>query len=217
MRQEQYIFLTAWIAETHEAIEDLPTADPEPPGFADGVLAEMFGTGPTTHNNSMSEMFVATIGAASREILITTPYFVPDEALLRALCAAPRRGVKTTIIFPERNNSPLVGASSRSTYPALLEAGVEIYEYPLGLLHTKSITLDGEIALVGSANMDRRSLQLNFENNLVVADPGVTAQVRRRQDSYLSVSHRVDPDAVARWSFPKTLAQDTVATLAPLL
>lgn len=65
--------------------------------------------------------------------------------------------------------------------------------------------------------MDRRSLHLNFENNLVVADAGVTAQVRRRQESYLSVSHRVDPEAVAAWRFPRRLAQDAVATAAPLL
>lgn len=214
VRQEQYIFLSAWIAETGEALEHLPTAAPEPEVFADDLLGEMFGTGPTTHNNSMSEMFVATIAAARSDLLITTPYFVPDEALLRALCSAPRRGVRTRIIFPARNNSALVGASSRSTYAEMLAAGVEIYEYPIGLLHTKSITLDGEIALVGSANMDRRSLQLNFENNLVVADASVTAQVRRRQESYLSVSHRVDPKTVAAWRFPQRLWQDAVETAA---
>lgn len=217
VRQEQYVFLTAWIAETGESVEGLPTAQPEPEAFPDGVVAQMFGTGPTTQGNSMSDMFVATIFAAQRELVITTPYFVPDEALLRALCAAPRRGVRTTIVFPERNNSPLVGASCNSTYPALLGAGVEVYEYPLGLLHTKSMTLDGRIALVGSANMDRRSLQLNVENNLLVDDPDLTASIRRRQDSYLSVSRRVAPDAVRRWSFPKRLVQDTVAVLAPLL
>ncbi|WP_226346927.1 phospholipase D-like domain-containing protein [Agilicoccus flavus] len=217
VRQEQYVFLTAWIAETGESVEGLPTAQPEPEAFPDGVVAQMFGTGPTTQGNSMSDMFVATIFAAQRELVITTPYSVPDEALLRALCAAPRRGVRTTIVFPERNNSPLVGASCSSTYPALLGAGVEVYEYPLGLLHTKSMTLDGRIALVGSANMDRRSLQLNFENNLLVDDPDLTASIRRRQDSYLSVSRRVAPDAVRRWSFPKRLVQDTVAVLAPLL
>lgn len=218
VRQEQYIFLSAWIAETGEsALEGLPTAAPEPEIFPENVLGEMFGTGPTSDDNSMSDMFVATMYAASTDLLITTPYFVPDEAMLRALCAAPRRGVRTRIIFPARNNSALVGAASRSTYPEMLAAGVEIYEYPLGLLHTKSMTVDGHIALVGSANMDRRSLQLNFENNLVVADADVTAQVHRRQESYLSVSHRVDPEVVAGWRFPQRLAQDAVATTAPVL
>ena len=217
VRQEQYIFVGAWAAGTGEQIEDLPTAEPTPEEFAQGSLAQMFATGPTRKRNSMSDMFVATIFAAQHDLLVTTPYFVPDEALLRALCAAPRRGVRTRLIVPARNNSALVGLSSRSDYPYLLESGVEIYEYPLGLLHSKSITLDGQIALVGSANMDRRSLQLNFENNLLVVDPDVTAQVRRRQESYLSVSKRVPPETVERWPFRTRLVQDAVGTLSPLL
>ena len=148
--------------------------------FAPGVVAQMCGTGPTTAGNAMSNMFVATLYAA-QELIITTPYFVPDEALLRALCAAPRRGVRTVLVLPTRNNSKLVGAACYSTYAPLLEAGVEIYEYPLGLLHTQSITADRQIALVGSANMDRRSLQLNFENNLVIDDAAISATIRERQ------------------------------------
>lgn len=218
VRQEQYIFLASWIAETGESsLEGLPTAQPAPQTFEGGAIAQMFGTGPTTLDDAMSDMFVATIFAARDDLVITTPYFVPDAALLRAICAAPRRGVRTTIVFPERNNSPLVGASCRSTYPSLLEAGVQVYEYPLGLLHTKTMTLDGEIALVGSANMDRRSLQLNFENNMVVVDRDVVAQVRARQDSYLAVSHRVDPEAVAAWPLRYRLVQNAVGMLGPLL
>ena len=75
----------------------------------------------------MSDMFVATLYAARHELIITTPYFVPDEALLRALCAAPRRGVRTVLVLPTRNNSKLVGAACYSTYAPLLAAGVEIY------------------------------------------------------------------------------------------
>ena len=95
--------------------------------FAPGVVAQMFVTGPTTAGNAMSDMFVATLYAARHELIITTPYFVPDEALLRALCAAPRRGVRTVLVLPTRNNSKLVGAACYSTYAPLLAAGVEIY------------------------------------------------------------------------------------------
>jgi cardiolipin synthase len=79
--------------------------------------------------------------------------------------------VTTTLIVPARNDSPFVAAVSRSCYPDLLACGVRLFEYSLGLLHTKSITLDGRVALAGSANMDRRSLELNFENNLLVLNP----------------------------------------------
>ena len=99
------------------------------------------------------------------------------DALLRArrgaagaLCATAYRGVDTTIIFPARNDSWIVAAASRSYYADLLAAGVKIYEYEGGLLHTKSLTLDGEVTLIGSANMDRRSFELNYENNILFYD-----------------------------------------------
>lgn len=220
VRQMQYLFLTAWLAEVTtdtDGLESLPAAEPGPPVFEDGAIAQTFGTGPTTPGPAMSDMFVATIFAARADLTITTPYFVPDEALLRAICAAPRRGVRTRIVFPTRNNSWLVADACRSTYPAMLAAGVEIYEYPLGILHTKSMTVDGELALVGSANMDRRSLELNFENNLLVSDREVTASIIARQEKYLSVSDRVAPESVDAWPFRMRLVQNTVGMLGPLL
>jgi len=217
VRQEQYLFLTAWIAETGEALEQLPTAVPLPEHFDDDVAAQMFGTGPTSNSNVMSDMFTACIYAARQDLLITTPYFVPDEAILRALCAAPKRGVETTIVFPARNDSWLVGNASRSTYPALLSSGVAVYEYPLGLLHTKSITLDNEIALVGSANMDRRSLELNYENNLLIADRGTARTIRERQLGYLAASQPVAINVVRAWPLRKRLVQNAVGMMAPIL
>lgn len=217
VRQAQWLFLSAWIAETGEPLEDLPAALPLPALFEPGTTAQIYGTGPTTHGNAMSDSFVAAIYAAREELLITTPYFVPDEALLRALCAAPRRGVKTTIIFPTRNNSWLVACACRSTYQDLLESGVEIHEYPLGLLHTKSLTADGEFALVGSANLDRRSLQLNFENNLLIADAVLTKTIGHRQRGYLSVSPAVSLETVKAWPFLTRLIQNAIGMMAPVL
>jgi cardiolipin synthase len=181
------------------------------------VVAQMFGTGPTTPGNPMSDSFVSALYAAEHELIITTPYFVPDEALLRALCAAPRRGVTTTLIVPARNDSPLVAAASRSTYSDLLRCGVRLFEYPLGLLHAKSITLDARIALVGSANMDRRSLELNFENNLLVLDPGLTATIRERQLGYLSQSTAVEAETVKARPFRTRLIGDVIGMASPLL
>lgn len=216
-RQAQYLFLCTWIAETGEALEGLAVAQPMPDAFPDGSVALMYGTGPTTPGNAMSDSFVGAIYAARKELIVTTPYFVPDEAVLRALCAAPRRGVDTTIVFPERNDSWLVENSSRSCYADLLSSGVKIYEYRLGLLHSKSMTIDGTMALVGSANMDRRSMQLNFENNLLVADEQVTAAIRARQQGYLSVSRPVALDAVEAWPFHKRLVQNAVNMMGPVL
>ncbi|MDO5610081.1 MAG: cardiolipin synthase [Pseudomonadota bacterium] len=217
VRQMQYLFLSGWIPETDEpGLERLPVAEPLP-RCDGGSIAQVFETGPTSRHNAMSDMFVAAINAACRELLITTPYFVPDEALLRALCAAPRRGVRTRIVFPARNDSWLVGQACRSTWAELLECGVEVFEYPLGLLHAKSLTCDDSLALVGSANMDRRSLELNFENNLLIADANVVAALRARQLGYLSVCRAVDADEVRAWPFHQRLIQNAVAMASPVL
>jgi cardiolipin synthase len=217
VRQQQHLFLSAWIAETGEALESLPAATPGPQRFDEGSTAQMFGTGPTTPDNAMSDMFGACMYAARRELLITTPYFVPDESMLRALCAAPRRGVETTIVFPARNDSWLVANACRSAYRDLLECGVAVHEYPLGLLHTKSMTIDGELALVGSANMDRRSLELNYENNLLIADRATTAAIHDRQQGYLAVSQPMTMQVVHARPFLTRLVQNTIGMMSPVL
>lgn len=218
VRQAQHLFLATWIAETgEEGLYGLPAAAPEPERHPEGMVAQMFGTGPTTFGDSMSDSFVTALYAAERELIITTPYFVPDETLLRALCAAPRRGVTTTLIVPARNDSRFVAAASRSSYPDLLACGVRLFEYPLGLLHTKSLTVDGRIALIGSANMDRRSLELNFENNLLVLDPRFTKTLRERQLGYLSQSAAIEAETVEARPFRARLIDDVVGMASPLL
>jgi cardiolipin synthase len=189
---------------------------PLPPGDP-GLTAQVIGTGPTVYNSAMPEVFETLLYTARRELIITTPYYVPDEAMQTALCASARRGVTTTIIFPARNDSWIVGAASRSYYSDLLAAGVRIYEYEGGLLHTKSLTLDGEVTLIGSANMDRRSFDLNYENNILFYDPTLTAEMRRRQDAYLACSHPVTAEMVAQWPMTRRLWNNTIAMLGPIL
>ena len=111
----------------------------------------------------------------------------------------------------------VVGAASRSYYGDLLAAGVRIFEYQGGLLHTKSLTLDGEVTLIGSANMDRRSFDLNYENNILFYDPALTADVRRRQDAYLAQSRPVTAEDVARWSVTRRFWNNAIAVLGPVL
>lgn len=217
VRQAQWLFLSTWMAETGEELESLPSQHPLPAFFAQGAVAQMYGCGPSTAGDAMSDSFVGAVYAARRELLITTPYFVPDEALLRALCAAPRRGVRTTIVFPKRNNSLLVAYACRSTYRDLLQAGVSIYEYPLGLLHTKSLTADGQFSLVGSANLDRRSLQLNFENNLLIMDPLATSAITNRQEGYVRVSEQIALEVVEAWPFHMRLLQNAIGMMSPVL
>jgi len=213
--QNQHLFASDWMAYVDEDLDDLlcqPVPAPRP-----GVPAQVVGTGPTVRYSAMPEMFQSLMHAARREIVITTPYYVPDESMQNALCATAYRGVDTTIVFPARNDSWIVGAASRSYYADLLAAGVKVREYVGGLLHTKSLTLDGEMTLIGSANMDRRSFDLNYENNVLFCDPGLTAEVRQRQQEYITRSRPVSPDQVAAWPMTRRLWNNTIAMLGPVL
>jgi len=214
-RQNQFLWASDWMTDVDEDVRDLLNTPLRTQ--TDGFPAQVIGTGPTVRNSAMPEMFESMMFAATREIVITSPYYVPTDSIQGGLCAAANRGVKTTIIFPKRNDSPLVAAASRSYYKDLLEAGVEIHEYVGGLLHTKSMTIDGEMTLIGSANMDRRSFELNYENNILFYDPELCADVRRLQESYLSNSVPVELEVVSGWSMPHQLWNNVNALLGPLL
>jgi cardiolipin synthase len=214
-RQNQYLFASDWEAGTGEDISHL-LRDPIPPGQR-GLPAQVIGTGPTVRYSAMPEMFESLMYTARRELVISTPYYVPDEPMQAALCASGRRGVDTTIIFPARNDSWIVGAASRSYYGDLLAAGVRIFEYEGGLLHTKSLTLDGEVTLIGSANMDRRSFELNYENNILFYDRSLTGEMRGRQESYIAKSKPITGEMVGRLTWPRRLSNNAIAMLGPVL
>ena len=214
-RQNQHLFASDWITYAHENIDDL--LRPPIPAPRAGFAAQVIGTGPTARHSAMPEMFESLIYTARRELVISTPYYVPDESMQNAICASAYRGVDTTIIFPARNDSWIVGGASRSYYADLLAAGVKIYEYEGGLLHTKSLTLDGEVTLIGSANMDRRSFDLNYENNILLCDAELTATIRERQQYYIAKSKVISQEMVAAWPVRRRFQNNILAMLGPIL
>jgi cardiolipin synthase A/B len=215
VRQNQHLFASDWMANQDEDMGDVLRAPLEAGGT--GFTAQVVGTGPTVRNSAMPEMFESVVYAARRDLVITTPYFVPTEAIQSALCAAANRGVDVTIVLPARNDDFAVGATSRSYYEELLTAGVKIYEHLTGLLHTKSITVDGEITLIGSANLDRRSFDLNYENNILLHDRALTADMRARQQDYITDSRPVTLQQVQAWPLGKSLWNNALATVGPIL
>jgi cardiolipin synthase len=216
VRQNQYLFAGDWMNSTNEDLNHLLEA-PLPPANPGGFVAQVIGTGPTIRFSAMSEIFESLLFAARREVIITTPYYVPDDSLQEALCTAAYRGIRITIIFPKRNDSWIVGAASRSYYADLLAAGVSIHEYRGGLLHAKTLTVDGEVTLIGSANMDRRSFDLNYENNILLVDRDLTGAVIARQRDYLAGSDRITLEEVVKWPTSRRLWNNLIATLGPLL
>ena len=214
-RQNQLLFASDWMTATNGDIREWQR-EPISATHA-GFAAQVIATGPTARQAAMPALFESLIYAARRELVITTPYYVPSESLQSALRSAGYRGVDVTVIFPAKNDSWIVAGASRSYYEELLNAGVKIYEYVGGLLHTKSLTVDRELTLIGSANMDRRSFDLNYENNILLYDPSLTVAVRERQQQYLDSANRITGKMVEAWSAPRRLWNNTLAVISPIL
>ena len=184
---------------------------------AGNALAQEFSSGPVYRDDILYQVLLSAILDAREELIITTPYFVPDEGLVQALMAAAHRGVKVKLIVPRLNDSTLVAWSSRSFYSSLLGAGVEIAEFKGGLLHTKSLLIDERIAIFGSVNFDQRSLRLNFEISLIVYDQVFCNQLKELTTSYLKRSqiiNRIGWERRPRW---RRLLENTAHLASPLL
>ncbi|MCC5983157.1 MAG: cardiolipin synthase [Rhodobacteraceae bacterium] len=215
VRQHQAVFLQDWMTHRHEDLSALLAA-PVPEG-GDGFVAQVIASGPDDMDTGPADTICAMIFAARERVWLTTPYYVPNEALHGAICAAARRGVEVMLILPARNDSWVIGAASESLYPELLRAGVTIMAFEHGLIHSKIVTVDGRLALVGSSNLDHRSFDLNYENVLLLSDPEATAALDARARSYIDRARRIDAAQVARWSVARRLRNNTIALASPLL
>jgi len=215
VRDLQSLFVRDWYLDAQESLEEV--LDDAPEQQEDNVAAQVIGTGPISYAEAMRQLMISAFNVGREELIMTTPYFVPDDATATSLRTAARRGVQTTLILPARNDSPLVAAASRSHYESLLEAGVRICEYHKGLLHAKTLTIDRRLALVSTANLDRRSFELNFEVSLAVYDSDFASQVRFLQQSYLNDSRELVHAAWRRRGWPAKLWQNGIGILSPLL
>jgi cardiolipin synthase len=215
-QHNQYLFVSDWCAEGGDDITDLLTQPPAPSPEG-SILAQVIGTGPTASFDAMPTCFSELIHSAREELVVTTPYFVPDEQLLFALTSAARRGVRTVLIVPKKCDSWIVAGTCRSYFEDLVKAGVELYQYRCGLLHAKTMIVDQTIGLIGSANLDRRSFELNFENNILFADRRFAAAISARQNDYLQDSDRFRAEDLARFGIFDRLWQNLLATLSPVL
>ena len=152
-------------------------------------------SGPGMPDNLILQALTIAIHQANKHIRITTPYLVPSAELLSTLKMTSQRGVTVELVIPHRNDSTMVKWASRSFYGELLDAGVKIYEFDGGLLHTKSVMIDDNISLIGTVNLDMRSLWLNFEVTLAVEDEHFTQQLLTLSDGYIASSHLITMDS----------------------
>lgn len=153
---------------------------------------QLIPSGPGFTQEIIHSLLLAAIYTAKKELILTTPYFIPDESLLFALKAAALRGVNVTLIIPKNNDSKLVQYASRAQYHDLARIGVKIMLFTGGLLHSKTIIIDGIFSLFGSVNLDMRSCWINFEVTLVIYCPEVTKTLRDIQLEYIEQSELLD-------------------------
>jgi cardiolipin synthase len=165
------------------------------PALRGAVTAQVVHSSPAEGSFSMYTMFLLAMSSARHSIYITNPYFLPDGRMTRALTEASKRGVRVVLLLPGAIDNKIVRHASRAGFGELFEAGIEIYEYQAGLLHAKTMVIDGAWATIGSTNLDTRSFALNEEVNLVVYSKDVAVRLERVFADDLVYSRKIDPQA----------------------
>lgn len=208
--------LQATLIQLNDLIKDKSKLLPNK--YQEDALLQVFPSQPGGDSYALYDMLVCALHSAQHSIVMTTPYFVPDESLLAAMITAARRGVSVKLIVPEKNDSMLVYYASSAYYPPLLEAGVEVLQFSGGLLHTKSVLIDNQFALFGTVNIDMRSFYLNLEVSVAIYDATTVEKINQLQQSYMQ---HCRPVYLQKWQqqnyFLRRLAERCVRLMSPLL
>lgn len=215
--QLQVLFVTDWITHSRERSSALLPRLADAPEASGRATAIALGSGPELQKNAVTDVFQAVMAAAREELVITTPYFVPDHPLQNEICAAAIRGVKVRMLVPLRNDSRIVAHASRSFYAGLIRAGVQLLEYEKGFLHAKILIADRNQVLIGSANMDRRSLDLNYENCLLVSDAALAGALLGQVDAWSADCRAVTLAGLRKQGMGTHIVNNLAALFAPLV
>jgi cardiolipin synthase len=213
--QLQQIFVEDWLFATDEK---LPLASVFPPPQESGdLVAQVLVGEPAGDFSTMHSVFFAAINEARRQVLLSTSYFVPPESLVSALEGAAQRGVRIRLMLAGPPTYPWTLLAGRSYYETLLKAGVEIYEYQHGLMHAKTLTVDGQWSFVGTPNFDTRSLFLNFETGVAVYDERVATQLEEQFERDVLRAGRIHLDAWVKRPEYRVLMENIWRLFAPVL
>ncbi|MFZ5479415.1 MAG: cardiolipin synthase [Myxococcota bacterium] len=206
------VFDEDWTFMTGELLPLLPPA--EPVGTATVAIVP---SGPDQRENAAGTLWFACLGAAVERCWISTPYFVPDEPTVRALCAAALRGCDVRIVIPEVSDVWFMSFVNRSFFPRLVAAGVRVWLYEPGMMHAKTLVIDDDLCLVGSANVDVRSFRLNFEAGALVADRAVADRLESGFRKDLERSREVTREHLRARRPWVAVAEGAAQLLSPLL
>jgi cardiolipin synthase len=211
----QHIFAADWYLESNEVL-DGQSEFPDPQ-IAGDVPAQVLPSGPDFPTQNNQRLFVALIHGARERVVLTTPYFIPDEPLLQAMQTAVLRGVDVHLMVSAMGDQKIVSLAQESYYEELLRAGVQIHLYQQGFLHAKHLSIDDSLALIGSSNLDVRSFALNAEVTLVIYDHRATARLATEQRRYIAGSRLLTLAEWSQRSFGRSVGQNLARMLTPLV
>ena len=197
--------------QTPEGLAKLPAVDD------DQAVCSILASGPhTPHNFTHDAMFLCLTQARHR-VYITTPYLIPEESTMTALRTAVYRGVDVRLLVPANSDAWIVQWAGRSYYPDLLAAGIRLYEYQPGILHSKSVLIDDDLSIVGSANIDVRSFKLNFEAGCLARSKPLARHLLDLFSRDLKQSREVTEEDLTRRSYFRQLGDAAAHLLSPLM
>ena len=212
----QAVFVGDWLAESDELL-DGPEIFPELSALPGGIAIQALPSGPLFPVENYQRLVVAALYSARRQVTITTPYFVPDEGFLEAIETAALRGVNVELIVPLQSDQILVGNAAKAYYQQLMERGVRVLLFDQGLLHAKSMTVDGSLGFLGSSNFDIRSFALNFEINMIFYDGDAVQALYEHQDWFRCRSTELSLSEWRKRPVRQKVFQNVVKLMSPLL
>jgi len=215
----QYLFLCDWNFCSDSTLQPDRYFFPSRPQqiAEENKIVQIAASGPDSESPTILFSTLQAINLATKEILITSPYFIPGESLLDALTISSLSGIDVKLLVPGKSDSILVNSAARSYYNDLLKAGVEIYQYQKGFLHAKTMVTDKKVAIVGTANMDFRSFDLNFEVNAIVYDAEIATELTDIFYNDLNDAIKIDPVQWADRPLYRQLLEKAARLLSPLL
>lgn len=216
VRTLQLIFLQDWYYMTNHSFLTAEYLSPQLDNKSHGGV-QLIAGGPDNEWSVIKNIFFSMIASAEKSVWIASPYFIPDEDIFSAIKVAALGGIDVRLLVPNRPDKRIVFHASRSYFPELLEAGVKVYEYERGFMHSKIIIVDEELASIGTANMDMRSFHLNFEVNAFLFR---TKSVQKLVDEYendLNFAKLLELKTFQKRHFGLRLLESTARLMSPLL
>lgn len=214
----QRIFLYDWNFSSEQNLDFDTQFFPDDSGKIYGkALVDITASGPDSSYPNILYSLLTGMALAQKEMLITTPYFVPNLSFLDTLKIAVLSGKKVKLLVPKTYDSKIIELTTQSFFDALLDAGVEIFQYQKGFIHAKTIVYDREVSVIGTANLDNRSFDLNFEVNATVYDADFSQKLAQEFEKDLQDSEKIDPKAWKNRPFHRKLLGKILNLFAPLM